>query len=138
MTLSTFSECTTTTSILADPWWYVLTYAHYAKSVPLLKIPRTAISCKANFEKAFRGRNTDSRRDQSLGMKGRLQRSCKRLIHVGDAEDLPTAETSHLHRTVKEFIIDVKTDHTVARADQRLYQRPSHFLAGDVFTASED
>ncbi len=82
--------------------------------------PSTAVSCKANFEDCFH-QDIQSRQEQCLRMKRRIQHCCKGLIHVEDSDDIHTAEIGLLHRTVKEFIIkDIKFDDLVARADQQL------------------
>lgn len=90
--------------------------------------PLTAVSCKANFEEGFH-QDIQSRRDQCLRMKRRIQRCCKGLIHVEDSDDIHTAEVGLLHRTVEEFITkDVKFDDLVARADQQLVRDPNTSL----------
>ena len=87
--------------------------------------PSTAISCKAHFENGFDEESTDSRQHLCAIMKRRIQRSCRGLIHVEDTNDLPKAEVTLLHRTVKEFIIrDDKFRLLLARADQQLLRDP--------------
>ena len=87
--------------------------------------PSTAISCKAHFEDGFAEENTHSRQDLCAIMKRRIQRSCKGLVHVEDTKDLPNAEVTLLHRTVKEYIIrDDNFRLLLARADQQLIEDP--------------
>ena len=87
--------------------------------------PSTAISCKAHFENGFDEENTHSREHLCAIMKRRIQRSCRGLIHVEDTNDLPEAEVTLLHRTVKEFIIrDDSFRLLLAKADQRLIIAP--------------
>ena len=85
----------------------------------------TAVSCKANFEEVLH-QDIQSRRDQCLRMKRRIQRCCKSLIHVEDSDDIHKAKVGLLHRTVMEFIIkDNRFDDLVARADQQLVRDPN-------------
>ena len=87
--------------------------------------PSTAISCKAHFENGFDEESTHSRQHLCAIMKRRIQRSCKGLIHVEDTNDLPKAEVTLLHRTVKEYIIkDDKFRLLLAGADQQLIRDP--------------
>ena len=87
--------------------------------------PSTAISCKAHFEDGFDEENTHSQQHLCAMMKRRIQRTCKGLIHVEDTNDLPKAEVTLLHRTVKEFIIrDDQFRLLLARADQQLIRDP--------------
>ena len=87
--------------------------------------PSIAVSCKAHFEDGFDEESIHSQQHLCAIMKRRIQRGCKGLIHVEDTNNLPKAEVTLLHRTVKKFFIgDDSFRLVLARADQRLIRDP--------------
>ena len=87
--------------------------------------PSTAIYCKAHFENGLDEENAHSRQHLCAIMKRRIQRSCRGLIHVEDTNDLPKAEVTLLHRTVKEFIIKDDSFRLLQeRVDKRHFRDP--------------
>ena len=66
--------------------------------------PMSAVTSKASYDSGFTINDASLPHNQCAQVKRRMQRSCRGLIEIGDAEDLPSARLTLLHRTVSEYL----------------------------------
>lgn len=66
--------------------------------------PMSAVTSKSCFEAGFTMDDASLPHNQCAQVKRRLQRSCRGLIEIGDAKDLPSARVTLLHLTVRDYL----------------------------------
>ncbi|KAF6235136.1 hypothetical protein HO173_006765 [Letharia columbiana] len=88
--------------------------------------PMSAISCKAYLETGFTTDDAGLPHHQCAQVRRRLQRRCRGLIEIEDAEDLPGARVAFLHRTVKEYVTGSQLfERTLDEVDSKLLRNPA-------------
>lgn len=88
--------------------------------------PMSAISCKAYLETGFTTDDAGLPHHQCAQVRRRLQRRCRGLIEIEDAEDLPGARVAFLHRTVEEYVTGSQLfERTLDEVDSKLLRDPA-------------
>ncbi|KAF6221632.1 hypothetical protein HO133_001598 [Letharia lupina] len=88
--------------------------------------PMSAVSCNAYFETGFTTDDAGLPHHQCAQVRRRLQRSCRGLIEIEDAEDLPGARVAFLHRTVEEYVTGSQLfERMLDEVDSKLLRDPA-------------